>query len=161
MKTIRALGVVAFVLGANSLSAAIYTVTNTNDSGVGSLRDAIAFSITGTGCTGTPTVCTIQPASSLPIVTDPVIIDGYTQPGSSPNTLAVGDHAVLLVEIDGIGINGAASAFQIRTDNTVIKGLVINRFTNSAISIEPGEGHPGPDGGVHHENLWASMRRPS
>jgi len=68
---------------------------------------------------------------------------------------------VLLVEIDGIGINGAASAFQIRTDNTVIKGLVINRFTNSAISIEPGEGHPGPEGGVHHENLWASMRRPS
>jgi hypothetical protein len=154
MKTIRALGVVAFVLVASSLSAAIYTVTNTNDSGVGSLRDAIdqsnstvgvtdtiAFNITGTGCTGTPTVCTIQPASSLPTLTDPVIIDGYTQAGSSPNTLAVGDNAVLLVEIDGIGINGAASAFRIRSDNTVIKGLVINRFTNPAISIETGQGH--------------------
>ena len=29
---------------------------------------------------------TIQPSSQLPAVTDPVVIDGYTQPGASANT---------------------------------------------------------------------------
>ena len=153
MRTIRALGVVAFVLAANSVSAATYTVTNANDSGAGSLRDAltqsnasvgvtdtIAFNITGAGCAGTPTVCTIKPTSPLPALFDPVIIDGYTQPGSSPNTLAVGDNAVLLIEIDGSAIGGYASAFTVATDNTVIKGLVINRWTNPGIAIDAGSG---------------------
>ena len=65
-----------------------FTVTNTNYSGPGSLRqaildanaspssDAIAFSIPGLG------PHTIQPLSALPTITDPVTIDGYTQPGS-------------------------------------------------------------------------------
>jgi hypothetical protein len=58
-------------------------------------RDTIAFNIPGTG------VHTIQPATVLPEITDPVIIDGYTQPGASPNTLAVGTNAVLNVELSG------------------------------------------------------------
>ena len=80
---------------------------NTNDSGIGSLRqailnadanpglDTIDFDIPGAG------VHTISPASALPTITDPVVIDGYTQPGASPNTLAVGDDAVLLIDLDG------------------------------------------------------------
>jgi len=31
----------------------------------------------------------------------PVIIDGYTQPGASPNALATGDNAVVLIKIIG------------------------------------------------------------
>ncbi len=46
-------------------------------------------------------VHTITPISNLPEVTDQVVIDGYTQPGSSPNTLAAGDNAVLLIELNG------------------------------------------------------------
>ena len=84
-----------------------FVVTNTNDSGTGSLRqailnananpglDTITFDIPGTG------VQTISPASALPTITDPVVIDGYTQPGASPNTLAVGDNAVLLIDVSG------------------------------------------------------------
>ena len=58
--------------------------------------DTIAFSIPGPG------VHTISPTAYLPILTDDggVTIDGYSQPGSSPNTLAVGDNAVLTIEID-------------------------------------------------------------
>ncbi len=86
---------------------ALLVVTNTSDSGPGSLRqailnananpgvDTIDFAIPGTG------VHTISPASALPTITDPVVIDGYTQPGASPNTLANGDNAVLLIELDG------------------------------------------------------------
>ena len=44
---------------------------------------------------------TISPATQLDAITEGVLIDGYTQPGSSANTLAIGDNAVPLIEIDG------------------------------------------------------------
>src|SRR5262245_13943960 len=84
--------------------AATFTVINTDDSGAGSLRqaildangnpgpDTIDFAIPGSG------VHTISPVTPLPAITEPVTIDGYTQAGSSPNTDANDDNAVLLVE---------------------------------------------------------------
>src|SRR5262245_43678123 len=77
------------------LTPSTFTVVNTDDSGPGSLRqamldaeaspnvggpDQIAFSIPGSG------VHTLTPTDVLPIIHHPVIIDGYTQPGASPNT---------------------------------------------------------------------------
>src|SRR5256885_8093230 len=103
MKALRILQVLA--LFASPVLAGTFTVTNTNDSGAGSLRqaildananpgtDTIAFSIPGSGGH------MIRPQSPLPQISDSVVIDGYTQPGTSPNTLAIGDNAVLLVEI--------------------------------------------------------------
>ena len=95
----------AFGLGAQA-DAAVLTVMNTNDSGTGSLRqaimdsnssvgvaDTIKFSIPGSG------VQSITLLSALPAVSDPVVIDGYTQPGSSANTLAVGDNSIHLIEL--------------------------------------------------------------
>jgi len=58
-------------------------------------NDTIAFSIPGSG------VHTIALASSLPDITRTVVIDGYSQPGASANTLATGDNAVILIRIDG------------------------------------------------------------
>src|SRR3989442_2742136 len=92
--------------------AATLTVTNTADSGPGSLRQAILdanadastndvsieFNIPGSG------VQTIAPLSSLPYITHSVSIDGYTQPGASPNTLANADNAVLLIELSGASL---------------------------------------------------------
>jgi hypothetical protein len=129
--------------------AATFTVTTTADSGAGSLRqaitdsnassgvvDTIAFNITGAGCAGAPAVCTIKPTSWLPDIVDPLVIDGYTQPGSSPNTLEVGDDAVLLVELDGSQIGGNSYGFYVLSNNTVIQGLVINRFSYIGIFID-------------------------
>ena len=71
-------------------AANTFTVSNTNDTGTGSLRkavtdannhagfDTIAFAITTTNAAG---VATITPAGSLPDIISPVIINGYTQPG--------------------------------------------------------------------------------
>ena len=46
---------------------------------------------------------TIAPTSPLPIITGPVTIDGYTQPGSASNTNPVGQglNGTLLIELDG------------------------------------------------------------
>ncbi len=92
--------------------AATFIVSNTNDSGPGSLRQAIldanlapgaddiTFHFPGAG------VHMISPLSPLPPLTDDagVTIDGYTQPGSKPNRKAIGDNAVLLIELDGAGL---------------------------------------------------------
>src|SRR2546426_1625985 len=69
--------------------AATFTVTNTANTGAGSLRqaiidannspgvDTIQFNITGGGFQ------TIAPTSALTAIADPVILDGTTQPGYS------------------------------------------------------------------------------
>src|SRR5947209_4977258 len=64
--------------------------------------DTIAFNIPGTG------VRTVHLTSAVPTITDPVVIDGYTQAGSGANSLVDGDNAVLLIELNfgGLGING-------------------------------------------------------
>src|SRR5687767_1101620 len=78
-----------------------FSVTNTNDSGPGSLRqaildananagsDIIRFDLPGTA------VHRIALSSGLPTVTDPVFIDGYSQAGAQMNTAATGSNAVL------------------------------------------------------------------
>src|SRR5438067_1009093 len=96
MKTTRKTTI--FILGlllAQAALGATFTVTTTNDTGTGSLRQAIADA-NANGADGTNTiqfaitdplagVRTITPASPLPFITTPVILDGYTQAGSSPN----------------------------------------------------------------------------
>ena len=119
------------------LLAQTFTVTNTLDDGsTGSLRwainsanadiglgvDTIAFDIPGPG------VHTIAVGSPLPAVGRPVAIDGYTQPGSSPNNLAVGDDAVLKIELDGSAAGADATGLTLQASDSVVRGLVINRF---------------------------------
>jgi hypothetical protein len=130
--------------------AADFTVTNTNDSGAGSLRqailaanaaagaDTIKFNVPGSG------VKTIRPLTALPAITDPVTIDGYTQPGASPNTKSSGTNAKLMIELDGTEtsrIPGSSIAgLRIEAENSVVRGLVINRFRNGGIQLF-GEGN--------------------
>jgi hypothetical protein len=118
-----------------------FTVTNTNDTGAGSLRqaiadangnaglDTIAFNIPGSG------VHTITPVTQLPFITSPVVLDGYTQPGASANTLANGDNAVLLIEINGAILtnNGVALLLQTGASGSTIRGLVIDNGWDSAV----------------------------
>ena len=101
MRRVFALVFVVWAGTAAAGTAATFTVTNTGDSGAGSLRkaitdanaaagaDTIAFNVSGAGCDGAG-VCTIVPQSVLPTVSGTLLIDGYTQPGSSPNTNASG-----------------------------------------------------------------------
>ncbi len=130
---------VCLLLASVPLGASIFTVTSTADSGAGSLRqaitsangaaglDTIAFNVSGAGCDGSG-VCTITPASALPYITSPVLIDGYTQAGASVNTIAEGAlNTVLKIVLSGTGIPGV-QALVIATggDGSTIRGLVLN-----------------------------------
>ncbi|HEX5124101.1 MAG TPA: hypothetical protein VFV97_12715 [Rhodanobacteraceae bacterium] len=104
--------------------------------------DTIAFAIPAddSGCSAETHVCTIVPATALPVVTNPVTIDGYTQPGTHANTLAIGDDAILLIEIDGSSVNpvlnfaGAALGVANDASGSTLRGLVIDHIASSGIS---------------------------
>ena len=123
----------------NSPGAFIATVVNTNDSGPGSLRQAITETDDTTGVTPTINfnipgggVQTISLASALPAITAPVILDGYTQPGASANTLSASDNAVLQVVINGAGVAASdVAGLFITSSDTTVEGLVVNGFNNS------------------------------
>ena len=128
-----------------------FRVTDVGDNGQtliqddGTLRDAILltnnntgqksyidFSISGTG------THTISLTSALTVVTQPVLIDGYSQPGSSQNTLNVGSDAVLNVEIDGSGAGGGVNGLDFSAAENEIYGLAIYGFagTGNPAAIE-------------------------
>lgn len=112
----------------------LFIVTNTQDSGPGSLRQAILdsngalatlnnihFNIPGSG------THIIIPLSDLPDITHPVIIDGYTQPGSSPATEK--HPALIAIEIQGTHTLTAGLNLATGSDHSIIRGLAINSCT--------------------------------
>jgi hypothetical protein len=121
---------------------ATFTVGNTSDGGLGSLRQAILdsnassdssnviqFAIPGNN------VHTINLLTALPAITRPVLIDGYTQSGSRANTREVGDDAVLTIELNGAAAGASASGLTITAADTTVRGLVINRFGKAGIVV--------------------------
>jgi hypothetical protein len=141
----------AFAISVQFVVADNYNVINTNDSGTGSLRQAILDANAHTNVGGPDTISfaipgggvqTITPGSALPAITDPVTVDGYTQPGASANTLAVGDNAVLLIELNGTSVSGSGLILGGPDGGSTIRGLVINRFVgdfyDSGIFLDSG-----------------------
>ena len=108
-----------------------FVVSNTLDSGDGSLRqailnanariggDTITFAIPGSG------VHSIAPATGLPAITDSVILDATTQPGYAGTPL---------IELNGTA--AAASGLNLNASDSVIRGFTINRFAGGGISVQ-------------------------
>lgn len=90
--------------------------------------DLIDFAIAGVG----PHV--INAGGGLPVITDTLTIDGYTQSGASANTLADGNNASLKIEILGHAPS-QGTGLVIAANDCVIKGLAIHGFS-SAILID-------------------------
>ncbi len=79
---------------------------------------------------------TISPASPLPSVTDAVTIDGYSQLGSSPNTVTKGTDANLLVELggsnaEGESVDGLVITWMPRPTKTENEGVRLARRASS------------------------------
>lgn len=132
-----ALAALALAGHAASAQAATYTVTNVNDAGPGSLRralvqsgqqlnaDRIEFAIAGAG------LHTIVVASDLPVVTEDVTIDGYTQAGSSPPTSTAS--AVPRIAIDA---TSASRGVDIGGDRVEVRGLAVHSAQSVGIFVE-------------------------
>jgi len=92
--------------------------------------DTIAFAIPGGG------VHTIGVLTPLPAITQAVVIDGYTQSGSSVNNLAVGDNAVLHIQIDGTAMAPpTADLLDINSDGSTLRGLVISHMAGTSVFV--------------------------
>jgi hypothetical protein len=83
---------------------------------------------------------TIFPAggypSAMPVIHDAVIIDGYTQPGASPNTLAVGDDAKLLIEINASSMGPTGGRlFGFTGGGSTVRGLAITHVPGASITL--------------------------
>ncbi len=120
---------------------------NALDSGGGSLRQAILDANNNEGADTieftipVQAVHTISPTSELPTITEAVVIDGYSQPGSEPNSRQSGAiDADILTELNGINAGDGADGLQIEASNVVVRGLAINRFSNNGIRVSSGTG---------------------
>jgi CSLREA domain-containing protein len=94
--------------------------------------DAIRFNIPDSFGTGVKTIHVGAPSpgnGALPTITDAVTIDGYSQPGSSANTLAKGTNAKLTIQLEGSAFGPQGDyGLVINAPGVVVEGLVINRF---------------------------------
>jgi hypothetical protein len=111
----------------------INTGSNVGDalaSGAYGQNDTIRFNIAG----APGTIHTIRPLIGLPAITKPVLIDGYSQLGSSQNTQMNSDNAFLAIELDGTN-SGLTTGLTIGAGNSTVQGLVINNFKFGGIII--------------------------
>lgn len=124
----------SLLLPGSALAHGTHIVSNTNDSGDGSLRAAllvadagseVVFEIEGGG------VHTITPLTPLPPIGTGVSIDGTTQPNAScaswPPTLTI--------EIDGHSLPAGSDALSVVGNAASIRGLVINRAPRHGVAV--------------------------
>ena len=116
-----------------TLRAAIQEANSTANDVAG--PDAINFNLPDDPNVAGNEVKTISPSTPLPNLTDPVIIDGYSQPGSSTSDSS-GSNAIVKIELSGANAGAAATGLTITAADSIIKGLTINRFDQYGILIK-------------------------
>ena len=122
--------------------AAQFTVTTAADAGPGSFRQAlldagangggaIAFAIPGAG------PHEIALTSLLAPVAAPVVVDGFTQPGASPNTAGPWEptNAAIDIVLSGSGVAAAGSGLVLQGGASTVRGLAVGGFQQHGIVL--------------------------
>jgi subtilisin-like proprotein convertase family protein len=122
-------GMVTLHEAVDSINAGSSVNSDVVSTGAYDASDRIQFNIPGAG------VHTIS-MFGFPWIMRPVVIDGYSQPGAHPNTLANGDNAVLLIEL-----NAGSGSLVISAGSSAVRGLVINRASSNGIELNTNGGN--------------------
>lgn len=130
------------------------TVTSTSDSGPGSLRQAILdananedFSFIRFNIPGNCPRVILNSSANLPTITNGVLIDGWSQPGSRSNTRSKGDNAyrcILLVGGNGRTtglVFGGSGSEQFWLQGMAFSGFSTTAFDGEALRIAGGGGN--------------------
>lgn len=110
--------------------------------------DVVNFNIPGAG------PHTLQLGSALPFITDTLTINGYTQPGAQANSLAIGDNAVIKIQLSGV--SGVGVGLNILAPNCVVQGLSMTAFNNPSTDVSVAILVQSP--GVVIEGNWLGVR---
>lgn len=112
---------------------ASFLVVNTNDSGTGSLRQAILDANASSGADsiefqiGSGGPQTITPLTALPTITEPITVDGWTQPGYTGQPI---------IELEGTKAGQFTGGLKLAgSGGSVVRGLVVNRFGGAGIEL--------------------------
>lgn len=131
------LGLLVYLLNSGVVQAAPITVSNTNDSGSGSLREAIDLANSNPDVSSItfniPTNCPqIIPSSAMPPITAPVTIDASAQACTNGSAEAPN------VELSGNGAGSGAIGLRVTGNGagSTIRGLIINRFNANGIFLD-------------------------
>ena len=111
--------------------AGTFTVTNTSDSGPGSLRQAILDANAAPGSQINFTIGTgvqkIIVGTPLPVITSPVVINGLSQPGINPPDIVLdGSQCGIAPPCDGLVVSGGST----------IEGLAVVGFSGRGIVFD-------------------------
>lgn len=144
------------MLGCGTFSpAAIFTVTNTNTSGAGSLAQAITDANSTAGAdtidfnigTGLQTITLGSAVEALPEVTEQVTIDATTQPGFAGTPL-----------IDLNGNFKDANGLTFNAAGCTVKGMIFRNFGATSSPTVPGHGVVLAGSGGHKVELcWIGL----
>ena len=123
------------------------TVTNNTDASgqalTGSLRQVLEYAAFNGAYGGAPFTVnfaigtgqqTIALTSPLPLVNFATVIDGYTQPTATPNTLPNnigGSNAAIRIVLDGTSVISASGGIYLSAANSAVRGLSIVGFGTS------------------------------
>src|SRR5262249_31319724 len=123
----------------NNGTAGADTDISKQNPGVFGVNDTINFNISAAG-----TVQTINVGGTgngaLPELIRAMTINGYSETGASMNTLANGDNAKILIELNGANAGPNADGILIAPTGagSTIEGLAINRFSLNGIELQGG-----------------------
>ncbi|HEX3894833.1 MAG TPA: right-handed parallel beta-helix repeat-containing protein [Rudaea sp.] len=150
-----AASLLALLLSGTASPAVIFPkVTNTNNSGSGSLRAAMSaanangadgaiidFQI-GSGCG--PHIIYLDTA--LPDITAETHIEGYTQPGASKNTIghSSGNNAAICIVLAGQNLVDDGLTVPATVADSLemsVQGIAFSGFTHSAVNLRGGSNH--------------------